>query len=327
VVLYGPRLPFKWRIVPGFLAFIVILIVMVLVRNFWLAVGLAGAIGFCDAIVQGSIYGLSGQFHPRFVGAVMSGNGVAGTIITLLRVFTKIIIPENAVLSGMIYFVTACLALVACIVVYIVVVLRSPVTRYYLEKTTPEMRTRFLTGDSSEQKPSSLWELFKKIWPEAVLVALNFWITLALFPGITAQMYSTSDALNKGQWFPIILFTAFNFFDLVGRTIPRWDYFIFFSRRTLWIPTVLRLAFLPLFILSLHPKFFVNDMWMYVFMSLMGLSNGYVGTLCMMFGPDAVEVKDKESAGTMMVFFLTSGLTAGVWTGTLIDYLITETRI
>src|SRR5689334_9302999 len=103
------------------------------------------------------------------------------------------------------------------------------------------MRTRFITGSPEEEKPTPIIEIFKKVWAEALLVALNFWITLALFPGITSQLTSTSEALNKGAWFPIILFTAFNIFDWVGRTLPRWESLIFFSRKTLWIPSILRL--------------------------------------------------------------------------------------
>jgi hypothetical protein len=46
---------------------------------------------------------------------------------------------------------------------------------------------------------------------------------------------------------------------------------------------------------------FKNDGFPYVFMLLMGLTNGYFGSLCMMFGPSIVEAKDSEAAGSMMV--------------------------
>jgi len=120
----------------------------------------------------------------------------------------------------------------------------------------------------------------------------------------------------------IIIITGFNVFDLVGRTIPKWEGLIFFNKKTLWIPVILRFAFFPLFILSLHPKIFTNDMWMYFFMAAFALTNGYCGTLAMMFGPEDVEVRDRERAGTMMVFFLTTGLTAGVWMGTALDKFV-----
>jgi len=130
----------------------------------------------------------------------------------------------------------------------------------------------------------------------------------------------TNPELNAEHWYPIILITEFNFGDYFGRTLPKWERCILFSYRTIWIPTLLRVVFLPLFILSVAPnKFFGSDIWMYVFMFLFSVSNGYCGTLCMMFGPDRVDTRDKEKAGTVMVFCLTLGLTLGVVMGNVIN--------
>lgn len=73
-----------------------------------------------DAIVQGSIYGLSGQFHPRYVGAVMSGNGVAGITVSLLRVVTKAAVsgPNSANLSAILYFSLSAAVILGCILCY-----------------------------------------------------------------------------------------------------------------------------------------------------------------------------------------------------------------
>lgn len=119
----------------------------------------------------------------------------------------------------------------------------------------------------------------------------------------------------------MILITLFNVFDLVGRTSPKWDSLIFIGPKWLWVPTVLRVGFIPLFVMSLHHIVFTDDFWMYAFMSLMALSNGYLGTLAMMYGPARVGVADKERAGSVMVFFLTTGLTSGVWMGLLFNKL------
>ena len=64
------------------------------------------------------------------------------------------------------------------------------------------------------------------------------------------------------------------------------------SHRFLLIPVVLRLAFLPLFALcNVLPRssdasvVFNSDIYPIVFMALMAISNGYLGTLSMMYGP------------------------------------------
>eukprot|EP00042_Codosiga_hollandica_P036451 m.278896 g.278896 ORF g.278896 m.278896 type:complete len:85 (-) comp54893_c2_seq12:87-341(-) len=57
------------------------------------------------------------------------------------------------------------------------------------------------------------------------------------------------------------------------------------------IPTLGRLIFVALFAL-LHLRkemysysLFDDDAWAYVFMLLFGMTNGYFGSLCMMYGP------------------------------------------
>lgn len=64
------------------------------------------------------------------------------------------------------------------------------------------------------------------------------------------------------------------------------------SSRFLWIPILLRLAFLPLFArCNVQPRsvdstvVFNSDVYPIVFMVLMALSNGYLSTLAMMAGP------------------------------------------
>uniref|UniRef100_A0A7S1CGA6 Equilibrative nucleoside transporter 1 n=1 Tax=Bicosoecida sp. CB-2014 TaxID=1486930 RepID=A0A7S1CGA6_9STRA len=164
-------------------------------------------------------------------------------------------------------------------------------------------------------------EVFKRVWPMALVVALNFLVTLSLFPGLTSQMTSPNFTDQSG-WYPIILITLFNCFDFIGRTAPRWDAAIFIGPRMLWVPTLLRLIFIPGFIFCLHHLyFFTSDFMGYLTMSLMALTNGYFGTLAMMYGPANVDAVNKERAGTIMVFFLTAGLTAGVWTGVLFNGL------
>jgi equilibrative nucleoside transporter 1/2/3 len=78
VVLWGPRIPAAFRIIPGFMLFIVVVIVVIIVHNATLSIFLMGLLGFSDSVVQGSVYGLAGQFPPKYVGAVMAGNGVSG---------------------------------------------------------------------------------------------------------------------------------------------------------------------------------------------------------------------------------------------------------
>jgi len=225
----------------------------------------------------------------------------------------------------MVYFSTSAFVLLICIIAYLFIIRKSLFTLHYFHIAKIPLNNE---SSFSSKKPSlihgpnSIWSIFKIISHPAIQVSLNFFVTLSLFPGISSQLTSQYESINKENWYPIILFTAFNLFDFVGRTIPRW--IVIFNEKTLWILTLLRFIFFPLFVLCLKPKIFEQDFWMYLFMILFSLSNGYVGTLAMMFGPDLVNNQNKEIAGTLMVFFLTFGLTVGVWTGTGIDYLLAK---
>jgi len=53
---------------------------------------------------------------------------------------------------------------------------------------------------------------------------------------------------------------------------------------------------------------FANNIYAYVFMGVMSLSNGYFSTLAMMFGPSRVNSGEAATAGTLMVCFPTASL-------------------
>jgi equilibrative nucleoside transporter 1/2/3 len=84
----------------------------------------------------------------------------------------------------------------------------------------------------------------------------------------------------------------------------------------LWFWSVVRLAFLPLFLLcnverTAFPVVFASDAFPIGFMLLFALSNGYISSLSMMWGPRNAPPALAEQAGTVMIFLLTAGLSAG----------------
>ena len=51
-----------------------------------------------------------------------------------------------------------------------------------------------------------------RIWPHMCTIALVYFVTLCLFPGIESEITNCS----LGSWMPVLLMATFNFFDLVG---------------------------------------------------------------------------------------------------------------
>ncbi|KAM4041692.1 equilibrative nucleoside transporter 1 [Anomaloglossus baeobatrachus] len=90
----------------------------------------------------------------------------------------------------------------------------------------------------------------------------------------------------------------------------------------------LRLVFLPLFMLcnvlprSYLPVLLAHDAWYICIMLLFALSNGYLASLCMCFGPKKVNVQEAETAGAIMAFFLSLGLALGAGFSFLLRILV-----
>lgn len=170
----------------------------------------------------------------------------------------------------------------------------------------------------SKERPP-LFLVFKQIAKLGVSVALVFFVTLAAFPALTSRIQPKvkgDDKWSSTYFVPVTCFLLFNVGDFSGRLLAsfvQWP-----GRGGVILPAlcILRVVFLPLFAFcNAQPRsatvFFHDDYFPIVFMALFAISNGYLGSLCMMYGPSLVEPKHAETAGTMMAFMLILGLAAG----------------
>jgi equilibrative nucleoside transporter 1/2/3 len=154
---------------------------------------------------------------------------------------------------------------------------------------------------------------------------------------------------NKDRLFIAIAFLVFSLGDWLGKSLPGFpklplpirlfgrapdgrrkylNYSTITSTTAILVLSVLRLIFIPLFLFSnvvLHdasgmrlprndqlPYVFASNEIYILFLVIFSASNGWLGSLAMMQGPSRVSnAQDKEVAGTMMVFCLTTGLAVG----------------
>ena len=52
-----------------------------------------------------------------------------------------------------------------------------------------------------------------EIWPYMVSIAVAYFVTLCLFPGVESEIISC----RMESWMPIILMAIFNLFDFIGK--------------------------------------------------------------------------------------------------------------
>jgi equilibrative nucleoside transporter 1/2/3 len=317
VVSLGDRLSFSMRILPGLVLFAVVLIALLFVHDVYVANVCMGLLGVADSIVQGSVWALAGQYNIRMSGAVMAGNGLAGILITVIQLIIFLAIPaefdgfERDALMTKFFFAACVILIVVSAIFFQFVLLRSPVTDYYLA------RARVPRADGNVEK-MSVWQVTRAVAPQGICAFLVFYVTLTLYPAIASLIQPQSYTFELIPFFVVIV-SIFNLGDFIGRSLPRWERLIIVPRRWLFVPVLARVVFVPVFVLCVEPHLIASDVATYLIVIAFSLSNGYLGTLAMQFGPQLVPPQDRERAGAVMVTMLTIGLTLGVWTGVAIN--------
>ncbi|NXA19967.1 S29A1 protein, partial [Ibidorhyncha struthersii] len=284
------------------------------------------------AILQSSLFGLAGLLPASYTAPIMSGQGLAGTFAALAMIFS-IAIGAQQPESFIGYFTTACVAIVLAIFSYILLP-RMDFFRYYSMKDKTEYHvynaeletkrdlikkdepngmeqnnSKIIPIHNPDEKPSVI-AIFKKLWVMALSVCFVFTVTIGVFPSITAKV---STVLGEG-----------NRWGKCGQG-GGWP-----GKDSCLLPVMvgLRIIFIPLFMLcnvqprDYLPVIFSHDAWYIIFMIFFSISNGYLASLCMCFGPKKVLAHEAETAGAVMAFFLSLGLALGAAISFLFRILI-----
>ncbi|MCD7467172.1 Epsin-1, required for endocytosis and actin patch assembly [Datura stramonium] len=311
------------RINIGLFLFVVALVTVPLIDVFYVdgrvgvygafvvTVGLVGLCGIADALVQGGVIGAAGELPERYMQATFAGTGASGVLVSLLRILTKAVYPQDAHglrKSANLYFIFSIAIMILCVVFYNVAN-RLPVIKYY-----NDLKTQAVNEEKEEDKGDLTPELWRSTldivgrvkWYGFGILSI-YVVTLCIFPG-----YITEDVHSQllKDWYPILLITGFNVFDLVGKCLTP---LLFLDNAKVAIGACFaRLLFLPLFYGCLHgPKFFRTELPVTILTCLLGLTNGYLTSLLMMLGPKTVQLLHAEIAGTILVLFLVMGLAIG----------------
>jgi len=231
------------------------------------------------ACLQAGIFGLTARLPTQYTQAVVGGQGAAGATVSLLSLFsllsqdcgTELQRPTLAEITPQSfgYFFASAVVVLLCLGVFVWIsrtniviekinrgsdgssstfsVLRSP--------ALPSAETTLRSSDSSVKGATAWLTLVKSLWRHCLGVCLTFTATLAVFPGLTADIKSfnnpydvpcpaTGMLYGYGIW-QSWLFLLFNVGDTVGRQLTLLGPLI--PPRKVWIVTIVRLLFVPLF--------------------------------------------------------------------------------
>ncbi|KAL2298914.1 hypothetical protein Nmel_014524, partial [Mimus melanotis] len=180
------------------------------------------------------------------------------------------------------------------------------------------------------------------IWAYMLSIAMTYFITLCLFPGLESEIHNCT----LGEWLPILIMAIFNLSDFVGKQsshhlislLPHFGHcralpsssppqqnlcpslqilaaLPYDWRGThLLVYSCLRVVFIPLFIMCVYPNgqpTFGHPAWPCIFSLLMGITNGYFGSVPMILAAGKVSPEQRELAGNTMTVSYMTGLTLG----------------
>jgi hypothetical protein len=150
--------------------------------------------------------------------------------------------------------------------------------------------------------------------PQAFNVWFVFAVTMSIFPGVVTQWAPGDDSVfHDKQLFGTLLIGCFQIFDVCGRSLDSLGR-KYVAPGRLWMLVIMRLVFIPLFILGQRrPEFALwgSDLGRFVLVAAMATSNGLLASCAMMFGPERCDHERREVAGIAMSCTMVCGIFSG----------------
>lgn len=195
---------------------------------------------------------------------------------------------------------------------------------------TPASDTPTFGSDrASKKKAVPLKYLARRLFYSATAVFLTFCITM-VFPVFTQETTTTHPEpvppyLRDASFIPLALL-VWNAGDLFGRLMPLFPKLSLASRpKILLVLSIARVLFIPLYLAcNITPReasaqaaadnrglVMPDEFYLLVVQLPFGLSNGYLGSCCMMGSSSCVEQGEEEAAGSFMGLCLVAGLAVG----------------
>lgn len=294
--------------------------------------------GIGSGVLFSSSFGLAALFPPIYTQSVMVGNGIAGIAVVLLKVVTKVALPQSPTgiqQAAYVYFCCGGALILLSLVGYLFIKrthfgrhhlrsvdLSASSIRVFLPKAAGAEDQQLLLRGGAVQR-SSFAVVFRTIWLSSVTVFINFTITGSLWPGMVTLVQSSSDSsspLSHDAWFQTVNVVIFTLGDYLGRVlagIPLLSQQMFppHRRKPLLFGLVcLRVGFFLFFAFCIRPAWIRSDAAVFVGVFVFSTSNGFFGSLGMMHGAVSCAAADSSLGGTVM----SSSLNGGIFTGSVV---------
>ncbi|KAM4729702.1 equilibrative nucleoside transporter 3 [Anableps anableps] len=271
-------------------------------------------------VFSGSVFGISGYFPMRISQALISGQAMGGTLTAVASIVT-LSVAEDVTIDALFYFLTADLFILFCITSYLLLP-KVAYSRHYMLAATCVSPGTLGEDHATAGGVPPLQPIIKKAGMLGLCVFYVFFISISVFPAVSSGIQSVNTD-HGSPWattyfVPLTSFLLYNVADYCGRQVTAWVQIPGPTSRVLPALVLCRSVLVPLLMFCnyqprdhLHTVLFPHDVYPVIFNCLLGLSNGYLGTLPMIYGPKVVPRELAEATGVVMSFFLALGLAAG----------------
>ncbi|XTI90594.1 nucleoside transporter-domain-containing protein [Cenococcum geophilum] len=278
------------------------------------------------ALCQNGVFAyVSGFGREEYTQGIMAGQGVAGVLPCIAQIVSILSVPEMTVNGGVpqksttsafAYFLTATVISTIALLAFALLLSRHGSRQRH--KSVMDGGDDDDENIEAQRESIPLYTLLRKLFWLAGAIFLTFAITM-FYPVFTQQIESVRPIpprLFQPASFIPLAFLFWNVGDLLGRLAPVIPALSLASRpRILFILSLARIVFIPMYLLcNIHgrgARFSSDTFYLVVVQFLFGLSNGYIGSSCMMGFVEWVDIEEREAAGGFMSLCLVAGLTAG----------------
>ncbi|KAJ1372344.1 hypothetical protein KIN20_034480 [Parelaphostrongylus tenuis] len=271
-----------------------------------------------NGLYQNSVFGLTADFPAAYTNALVVGNNICGTLVSILSIITTAVFPNNYKTVAIVYFSISLATLILC-EISLIILTRLDFYKYYTEKG----RINRLAQNATRPSLAQFIETFKNCWQQFLSVFLVFFVTLAVFPAVLVGIvpHKKGEPWNgifaRDLYAGFTTFLNFNLMAAIGSTTA--NFIQIPGPKTLLIHTAARLLFIPYFMLCNYnvddrvmPVFFQNEWFFIIGNTIMAFTSGYYSSLAMMYAPRVVPESLSKTAGMAAALFLVAGIMVGV---------------
>lgn len=285
------------------------------------------AAGLCQNGVFAYVSGFGREEYPQ---GIMTGQAIAGVLPCVAQIVSVMSappkhdaqgneVPNQSTTSAFAYFLTATGVSLITVVAFLYLLSRQ--SRRQRRKSAANGAADGAAEDAVRQAVPMLTLLSKLRWLAGAVFA-TFAVTM-FFPIFTQKIESVNApqpgaqfSLTQPAAFIPLAFLFWNSGDLIGRLLTGVPALRMTQHpKVLFFLSLARVVWIPLYLLcnvggkgaKVHSDFF----YLVIVQLLFGISNGFIGSTCMMGAVDWVDPEEREASGGFMGLCLVGGLTVG----------------